>query len=33
MVVEWSKCWISGGDVRKRMDEEIMCFIDAHRLT
>ncbi|RHE74647.1 CDP-glucose 4,6-dehydratase [Mediterraneibacter gnavus] len=33
MVVEWSKCWISGGDVRKCMDEEIMCFIDAHRLT
>lgn len=33
MVVEWSECWISGGDVRKCMDEEIMCFIDAHRLT
>lgn len=33
MVVEWSKCWISGGDVRKCMDEEIRCFIDAHRLT
>ena len=26
-VVEWSKCWISGGDVRKCMDDQIECFL------
>lgn len=27
--VEWSKCWISGGDVRICMDEEIKEFLEA----
>lgn len=27
MVVEWSKCWISGGDVKACMDSEIMKFL------
>lgn len=28
-VVEWSKCWISGGDVRACMDQEIAEFLEA----
>lgn len=28
-VVEWSKCWISGGDVRACMDKEIQQFLYA----
>lgn len=27
MVVEWSKCWINGGDVRSCMDEQIYKFL------
>ena len=27
MVVEWSKCWISGGDIRACMDMEINAFL------
>ena len=27
MVVEWSKCWISGGDIRTCMDMEINAFL------
>lgn len=27
MIVEWSKCWISGGDVRACMDKEIEEFL------
>lgn len=27
MVVEWSKCWIKGGDVRTCMDREIETFL------
>ena len=27
MVVEWSKCWISGGDIRSCMDREICLFL------
>lgn len=27
MVVEWSKCWIGGGDVRVCMDQEIEKFL------
>lgn len=27
MVVEWSKCWVSGGDVRVCMDQEIERFL------
>jgi len=27
MVVEWSKCWMSGGDVRACMDEQIEKFL------
>ena len=26
-VVEWSKCWMSNGDVRACMDEQIECFL------
>lgn len=29
MVVEWSKCWISGGDVRSCMDKQIEEFMKA----
>jgi len=29
MVVEWSKCWISGEDVRACMDEQIEKFLKA----
>ena len=29
MVVEWSKCWISGGDVRACMDRQIDLFLNA----
>lgn len=28
-VVEWSKCWIDGGDVRSCMDKEIEEFLDV----
>lgn len=28
-VVEWSKCWISGGDVRECMNKEIEEFLEA----
>lgn len=28
MVVEWSKCWLDGGDIRKCMDKEIEMFLD-----
>lgn len=28
-VVEWSKCYLSGGDVRACMDEEITAFLSA----
>lgn len=28
MVVEWSKCWIAGGDVRTCMDKEIDKFLE-----
>lgn len=27
MVVEWSKCWMDGGDIRKCMDAEIAAFL------
>ena len=29
MVVEWSKCWVEGKDVRTCMDEEIKEFLGA----
>jgi len=29
MVVEWSKCWMSNGDVRACMDEQIKKFLEA----
>lgn len=29
MVVAWSKCWISGGDIRGCMDEQIKAFLDT----
>ena len=28
-VVEWSKCWTEGGDVRTCMDDEIEEFLKA----
>ena len=28
-VVEWSKCWVEGGDVRACMDKEIEEFMGA----
>lgn len=28
-IVEWSKCWLSGGDVRKCMDRQIEEFLSA----
>lgn len=30
-VVEWSKCWISGGDVRGCMDRQIQEFLQSDR--
>lgn len=32
MVVEWSKCWLEGGDIRKCMDEEIADFLSEDKL-
>ena len=29
MVVEWSKCWLSGGDVRSCMDSQIEAFLQT----
>lgn len=29
MVVQWSKCWLGGGDVRGCMDQEIKKFLEA----
>ena len=29
MVVEWSKCWIEGGDIRSCMDSEIEAFLHS----
>lgn len=29
MVVEWSKCWIENGDIRKCMDEQINRFLSV----
>ena len=29
MTVEWSKCWINGGDIRACMDNEIRAFIES----
>ena len=29
MVVEWSKCWVEGGDIRACMDSEIDEFMEA----
>lgn len=29
MVVEWSKCWVDGGDIRACMDREIKSFIES----
>lgn len=29
MVVEWSKCWLSGGDVRACMDKQIEQFLNG----
>ena len=29
MVVEWSKCWVEGGDIRACMDNEIKLFIES----
>ena len=31
-VVEWSKCWMTSGDIRKCMDNEIEEFLNAKRL-
>lgn len=31
MVVEWSKCWIEGGNVRSCMDKEIHTFLSGER--
>ena len=28
-VVEWSKCWLEGGDVKNCMDQEIEEFLSA----
>ncbi|MGN0114202.1 MAG: CDP-glucose 4,6-dehydratase [Monoglobaceae bacterium] len=28
MVVEWSKCWVSGGDIRSCMDKQIDIFLN-----
>lgn len=29
MVVEWSKCWVEGGDIRVCMDNEIAAFLSV----
>ena len=29
MVVEWSKCWVEGGDIRACMDKEIATFLSV----
>lgn len=29
MVVEWSKCWVNGGDVKACMDKQISEFLEA----
>ncbi len=29
MTVEWSKCWINGGDVRKCMDKQMELFLSS----
>lgn len=31
MVVEWSKCWIEGGDIRACMDKEIEKFLKVNK--
>ena len=31
MVIQWSKCWISGGDIRVCMDREIEAFLNDGR--
>ena len=31
-VVEWSKCWMTGGNIRKCMDNEIEEFLNANRV-
>ena len=31
MVVEWSKCWVSGGDIRACMDREIDVFLNGKK--
>jgi len=31
MVVEWSKCWVSGGDIRACMDREIDVFLSGRK--
>ena len=28
MVVAWSKCWLSGGDIPAEMDREIAAFLE-----
>ena len=30
--VEWSKCWLSGGDVRRCMDEQIGLFLSEEEM-
>lgn len=30
-VVEWSKCWVSGGDIRACMDKEIRQFLEGEK--
>lgn len=30
--VEWSKCWLSGGDVRRCMDEQIRLFLSEEEM-
>lgn len=32
MVVEWSKCWVEGGDIRACMDREIEKFLKTDKL-
>lgn len=32
MVVEWSKCWADGGDVRACMDREISAFLSKEKV-
>ena len=29
MVVEWSKCWVEGGDIRSCMDKQIEIFMNT----